>query len=290
MNDAWEACRACVRARALENQRTDFCFPCRAGVQWDSGKTEPQVAELHRGVNPDAVGSPGMNAAAGLQKEGVPLGAWEAGFATRLALCGGWWPTEQTPRRTGVPMKDGGHDLRPTKDGVITASEMIAVAPARIPLGHGKMGFTKGWAPQGVEMATQGLHRDLGLQSSPTGRVPSDASCQGWLREGGIPRNGQLPCPTRAPQGPPAGLNGVVMAQGTGSWTRNRAPWARTAPRPARGQSSPLLSCSGWAGGGAWRAGAGPETGMQSPGRGRLEAPGRGLGWDRRVPWICSRR
>lgn len=236
MNDAWEACRACVRARALENQRSDFCFPCRGGVQWDSGKTEPQVAELHRGVIPDAVGSPGMNAAAGLQKEGVPLGAWEAGFATRLALCGGWWPTEQPPRRTGVPMKDGGHDLRPTKDGVITASEMIGVAPARIPLGRGKNGVHNGPGPPGGGDRDPRAPQRAWAPIEPHRQSPVRRVLPGLAPRGRDPpqRTASLSNP-RSP-GTPAGLNGVVMAQGTGSWTRNRAPWARTAPRPAPGQ------------------------------------------------------
>lgn len=49
---------------------------------------------------------------------------------------------------------------------------------------------------------------------------------------------------------------------------------------PPRGQRSSLLSRRGRVGGGAWRAGAGPAAGAQSPGRGLREVLGRGLGWD----------
>lgn len=49
---------------------------------------------------------------------------------------------------------------------------------------------------------------------------------------------------------------------------------------PPRGQRSSLLSRGGRVGGGAWRAGAGPAAGAQSPGGGLRDVRGRGLGWN----------
>lgn len=96
---------------------------CRAGeltaVALASGLGSPMrllekpgllTTEMHREMGPDAVGSLGTDAWGG--GGGSSWAQWKSGIPTKLGLRGAEVPTELSLRRTGIPVRNGDHDLQ----------------------------------------------------------------------------------------------------------------------------------------------------------------------------------